>query len=214
MKIEIFSDGSATIPSKPGGYGWVMVIDGQKYSEGSGFSPNASNNDMELEAAIQGLVAVLKYVNRPIEILGNYDVAEVVPPEVVLISDSQIVLGWASGAFRFSQQEKIEKYKQLQFLMKRLNASTKWVKGHGSDVHNIRCDKLANAARKGEDSPIDKKVRLLDTKIGTKKLGVASVWYKDILKVIDFETGIIENYSRELHGKRGSIIEIREGKDR
>ena len=64
MKIEVFSDGSATVPSKPGGWAWVMVVDGSKHSEGSGYSPNASNNDMELMSSIMGLAAALKHIEN------------------------------------------------------------------------------------------------------------------------------------------------------
>ncbi len=61
-RIEVYSDGSATIATKPGGYGWVVVVDGEFHSEGSGHSDAATNNDMELEAAIQGLTAALNVI--------------------------------------------------------------------------------------------------------------------------------------------------------
>jgi ribonuclease HI len=214
-KIEVFSDGSATTADKPGGWAWVMVIDGKVYSEGSGHAGNVSNNDMELEASIQGLTAALKYAYPPIDVLGNLEAMEIVPPEVTLVSDSQLVLGWASGNFRFKQESKLEKYRQLQFLMKRLNAQTRWVKGHGNDIHNNRCDKLANNARKGITTEVlDKNPSIVDTRIGNKKTGIFCVHYAGKLRVIDLENGIVEVYNREAHGKRGSAIEIREDKDR
>ena len=39
MKVEVYTDGSATTKDKPGGYGWVIVIDGKFHSEGSGSLP-------------------------------------------------------------------------------------------------------------------------------------------------------------------------------
>ena len=202
--IEVFSDGSATTADKAGGWGSVILFDGILHKELSGHMESATNNDAELAAAIEGLNYVWEYV----------EAAEIFSHSVTLISDSEIVLNWASGKYRFKQLDKIDQYERLRFLMDHLKAKTQWVKGHSGNPWNSLCDKLANAARKGVSNPLDKSGLLMDTKIGTKKLGVASVWYKDVLKVIDFETGIIENYSRELHGKRGSIIEIREGKDR
>jgi ribonuclease HI len=216
-KIEVFTDGSATTANKPGGWAYVLCVDGEKHSEGSGHAENVSNNDMELEAAIQGLAAALKYVYPPIEVLGNLEPTQAVldHPEVTLCSDSQIVLGWASGSYRFKQENKLQKYKQLQFLVRRLRVKTQWIKGHSGNVHNERCDRLANNARKNIlVESVDKVVSEVDTKIGTKKIGVVSLWYQNVLKIVDFENGIIENYDREAHGKRGSVIEIREGKER
>jgi ribonuclease HI len=132
MQIEIYSDGSATTAEKPGGYGWVMVQDGTKISEGSGHMPNASNNDAEMEAAIQGIAAALKHVNALDEQRELSDRGFV---GVTLVSDSQLILGWTSGRYRFKQLDKMDKYKQLQFLVKRLNVQTRWVRGHSGDVH-------------------------------------------------------------------------------
>ena len=145
MIIEVYSDGSATIASKPGGYGYVICFDGVKVDEGFGHMEMATNNDAELEAAIQGLAKVLKMrIDGQIPI-GNH--------EITLVSDSQIVLCWADGTQRFKQQHKIAKYHQLQHVMKKLNAKTRWVQGHSGDEHNERCDKLANKGRKMHDEP-------------------------------------------------------------
>lgn len=140
MKIEVYSDGSATVATKPGGYGWVLVIDGKKITEGNGYMEKASNNDAELEAAIQGLAMVLK-----MRIEGKIPIGA---HEVYLVSDSQIVLGWVDGTYRFKQRNKRHKFEQLQHVVKKLNVKTRWVQGHSGDEHNERCDKLANLARK------------------------------------------------------------------
>lgn len=143
MKIEVYSDGSATVATKPGGYGYVIVVEGVKIKEGSGHMLLASNNDAELEGAIQGLAQVVREM-----------VSGTIPSdqgnEVTLVSDSEIILNWASGAYRFKQKAKLDKYNQLMQLMTRLKAKTRWVEGHTGDEHNERCDKLANAARKQE----------------------------------------------------------------
>lgn len=133
MKIEVYTDGSATTKDKPGGYGWVIIIDGQFHSEGSGSIPNATNNDAELEAAIIGL--------------GNaYKVAPKGGP-VELVSDSEIILKWVNGTNRFKQASKMHKYEALKRLHKMMCIHTRWVQGHSGDQWNERCDKLAGAAR-------------------------------------------------------------------
>lgn len=214
MKIEVYADGSGQTSNTDGGYGWVIVVDGVKHSEGSGHVSNATNNDMELEGAIQGLDAAIKLVFSPIDFLGKLEPVEIAPPEVILVSDSQIILGWADGSYRFKQESKLEKFKQLKYLMTKLNAGTRWVKGHSGDVHNTRCDKLANLARKRTTETLDNPSPLVHTNIGTKKNDILCVWHGDILKVIDLQNNLVEDYNREAHGKRGSHLEIREEKDR
>lgn len=135
MKIEVYSDGSGTTKATPGGYGYVVVVDGAKKYEGSGHIPFATNNDCELQGAIEGL-STLHY---------NFDQDELT--DVWLVSDSEIILGWASGERAFKQEEKILKYQQLKNLMVEFKTKTRWVPGHSGEQFNERCDKLANAAR-------------------------------------------------------------------
>jgi ribonuclease HI len=216
MNIEIYTDGSATTAKKPGGYGWVIVIDGQKYSEGSGHMERATNNDAELEAAIMGLRSAYKYLREPLDFFGKYDPVEIIPPSVTLVSDSQLILGWATGKYVFRQQDKLDRYQTLRLLMANLNATIRWVEGHTGDEHNERCDQLANEARLGTVTLPDPLVvtQAKHTLIGSKKTGVACIWYKNCLKIINFQDNIIEDYHEAIHGPRGSTLEIREEKSR
>ena len=213
MKIEVYADGSATSKGKPGGYGYVLVFDEEKHSEGSGHIDSASNNDAELEAAIQGLVAAYKFIMA--SRIGNAETSQV-DFEVTLISDSQLILGWADGGYKCKQPDKQAGYHKLRGLVARMNVKTKWVRGHSGDTHNERCDQLANEARTG----IEKKNKHQEalgageTVIGTKKTGILCVWYLGQLKVIDLTANIVEDYEREMHGPRGSMFEIREEKSR
>jgi ribonuclease HI len=203
MFIEIYTDGSATVAEKPGGYGWVMVIDGKKESEGSGHMAFASNNDAELEAAIEGLSAAHKWMAG--RDLRNIKINSPCPKtEVVLVSDSQLILGWANGTLVFRQLDKLEKFKKLQFYVKMLDVETRWVQGHTGDEHNERCDQLANEARTGAK----KEKKSKKSKIGQKSSEVVCFWYKNVLKILDLERNIIEDHSEELHGKRVSKLEF------
>jgi ribonuclease HI len=138
MNIEVYSDGSGTTKNTPGGYGFVVVVGGVKMYEGSGHLDFATNNDCELRGAIEGLDS-LHYHFDPEELT-----------DVCLVSDSEIILGWADGERAFKQEEKILKYQQLRNLMGEFKAKTRWVPGHSGQEFNERCDKLANAARKNE----------------------------------------------------------------
>lgn len=204
MKIEVYTDGSATIATKPGGYAYVIVVDGIKKVECSGSMPGASNNDAEMEAAIQGLARVFKMC-----VGGEFNIFT---SEVYLVSDSQLVLGWANGTYKFKQQaeEKKKKYGQLQHLVTRMGVKTRWVRGHNGDEHNERCDKLANEARLSVSNKVEREEAKErgETLIGIKKSGVICLWYKDTLKVVDLETNVVENYNREIHGSRSSRLQI------
>lgn len=212
MKIEVYTDGSATTADKPGGYGYVVVIDGEKKAECAGHMQNATNNDAEMEAAIQGLAAVFKMI-----LAMSPDFHSGQPyqyPEVFLVSDSQLILGWASGEYSFKQTAKMDKYRALVGLVRKMNVKTRWVRGHNGDEHNERCDKLANEARLGVQN---KKLREEakdrgETLIGTKKSGIVCIWFKDKLKIVDLETNVVEDYKRDIHGSRGSILEIKESR--
>lgn len=179
MSVEVYTDGSATTKDKPGGYGWVIIVDGDFHSEGSGSIPNATNNDAELEAAIIGLASVLKEWNEGR--LGGSQLSTL--GQITLVSDSQIILGWASGKYRFKQESKIAKFVQLQFLVDRLNAKTRWVEGHSGVEWNERCDKLAGAAR-DEAMGVVRKPRGEKT----KKLKLACEKMKETLEYVLKET--------------------------
>lgn len=142
MKIDVYSDGSATTKDKPGGYGWVIVINGRFHSEGSGSLPFATNNDMELEGAIMGLANVYKLCTGTGPIPLNIDT------QVTLVSDSEIVLGWLTGRYRFKQTAKNNKYESLMRLKRTMNVQARWVEGHTGDQWNERCDTLAGLQRK------------------------------------------------------------------
>lgn len=134
MIVEVYTDGSGTKATLPGGYGWVILEDGVKKYEGSGHLLLGTNNDCELQGAISGLdFAASKYTKEQ--------------ATVYLVSDSQIILGWANGRFEFKQEDKYATYEQLKALVLKLGVRTKWVRGHDGNEHNERCDKLANAAR-------------------------------------------------------------------
>ena len=209
IKIDVFSDGSATIKNKPGGYAWVLVINDKFHSEGSGHLENATNNDAELAGSIRGLEAALNFVvsnpsSFPLEL------------NTTLQSDSELIVGWSNGTYKFKQIEKLPLYEELRRLMYKLNAKAEWLKAHAGHKWNERCDKLANQARLGIQKEKEKEEAKAtgNTLIGTKKDGVICFWAYGKLKVLDILNNVCEDYSREAHGKRGSIIEFREEKMR
>lgn len=145
MKIEVYSDGSGNTFSSDGGYGWRLVVDGVFVSEGNGYLPSATNNVAELTAAISGLNHASTYINSPAILAQG-------PHEVVLISDSQLVLGYASGRYQCKALHLTSLYIQLRKIYGDVKASGRWIKGHSGDEHNEAVDKLAGSARKNKGS--------------------------------------------------------------
>jgi ribonuclease HI len=140
MKIEVYSDGSGNTFDSDGGYGYHILLDEVFLEEGSGYAAKATNNTMELQGAISGLEAAKKYINAN----------QLKDVNVILISDSQLVLGYASGRYQCKALHLSSLYIQLRQLYKELNCDQLWVKGHSGNPGNEACDKLAKAAREGK----------------------------------------------------------------
>lgn len=132
MLVQIYSDGSATTADKPGGYGFVVVVDGVKVHEGSGGIPKSTNNVAELTAALEGL----EYAK------ANYPGAE-----IELISDSMLVLNYTNGSWRCKKLHLALLHSKLRKLNDELKLKTTWVRGHTGNKYNEECDILAKSER-------------------------------------------------------------------
>jgi ribonuclease HI len=139
MKIEVFTDGSATTADKPGGWAFVILVDGVKYQEGFGHLAKATNNVAELTAGVEGLRHV---AGDPFLCSAE---------EITLISDSQLVLHFADNTWQCKKFHLVSLTIELRKLYSSLKANTRWVKGHSGDPNNERCDELAKAAREKID---------------------------------------------------------------
>lgn len=143
--IEIYTDGGAMGNPGPGGYGTVIIVDGEQ-EELSGGYRHTTNNRMELMACIKGISA-LPVTDRP----------------VALFSDSSYVVngyskGWAKGWRKRGWLKSDGKaavnsdlWKQLLDITKNLQISFHWVKGHAGHPLNERCDELAVQSARGND---------------------------------------------------------------
>ena len=143
MKVELYADGSGNTFDSDGGYGWRLVVDGTLLTEGNGYLAKATNNVAEITAAIEGLKYTESYLQLP-------EIQSQGPHSVSLVSDSQLVLGYANGAYACKALHLTTLYIQLKNIYKATGASTRWVKGHSGDEHNESCDKLAKVARLGK----------------------------------------------------------------
>lgn len=137
-KVELYTDGACRGNPGPGGWG-VLLRYAEEERELYGYQAAATNNQMELMAAIRGLEALKQ------------------PCEVVLTTDSKYVLqgmtewlaGWKRKGWRNASGQPVKN----QDLWQRLEQATqphqiqwKWVRGHTGHPDNERVDSLANRA--------------------------------------------------------------------
>ncbi|MBD1876987.1 ribonuclease HI [Nodosilinea sp. FACHB-131] len=146
--VIIYTDGACTGNPGPGGYGTVLLY-GEHRKELSGGYRLTTNNRMEMMAAIAGLQA-LKHKCA-----------------VTIYSDSKYVVeammkGWAvrwrsKGWMRTKTERAVnaDLWQQLLSLCEQHQVEFQWVKGHSGNVENERCDRLAVAAARQPDLPID-----------------------------------------------------------
>lgn len=132
--LSIYCDGSSSGRSnKPGGWAFVIVRDGEPILANYGGEKLATNNSMELRAAIEGLKAVKEngwHINNVVE----------------LVSDSEYTLKIANGTYQ--PQKNLELCKELVELYIDICDRVRWVKGHSGDTWNSRCDSLSKQGKR------------------------------------------------------------------
>ena len=129
-KISLFCDGSSLGNPGAGGYCAILRF-GTVERVVSGGMANATNNQMELLAVIEGLAALKE------------------PCDVTLISDSSYVIKgineWLAGWKRkdFAKVKNPEMWQRYVEVSKIHKVHGIWVRGHDGHAENEMCDKIA-----------------------------------------------------------------------
>ncbi|MFP6586468.1 MAG: ribonuclease HI [Pirellulaceae bacterium] len=141
--VHLFTDGGCSGNPGPGGWAYILRdLASGKEQEASGYMPDTTNNQMELQAVIEGL-KVLQ-----------------VPCEVELFTDSVYVgkgiqewmQGWKSRGWKRKEKNRLVPIKnqkfwmELDLLLARHTLTYTRVAGHSGHEENERCDYLAVAA--------------------------------------------------------------------
>jgi len=140
LDVQLFTDGACKGNPGPGGWGYILrhVESGQE-REASGGEANTTNNQMELQAVIEGLRALTR------------------PVHVEVITDSQYVskgsTEWIHGWKRNGWKRKVkgqlkpvkneDHWRALDELLSKHQVTFTWVRGHEGHPENERCDELA-----------------------------------------------------------------------
>ena len=141
--IDIYTDGACKGNPGPGGFGYIIRQRGFEI-EGKGFSPDTTNNRME----IMGLLVALK---EPIILNATNS------PKIEVFSDSQYLVkgmkewlpNWLRRNWKTAQGKPVENRDLWEVLYKaskshKLNFT--WIKCHSGHLYNERADYLANFA--------------------------------------------------------------------
>lgn len=140
-EITIYTDGACSGNPGPGGWGAVLIFQGNQ-KEISGGAKDTTNNIMEMTAVIEAL----KLLKEPCIVNLHSDSAYVVNAFNEHWIDGWIAKGWVN-----SKKEPV-KNKELWLELIELTNKHKVkfikVKGHSTNELNNRCDYLATTAAK------------------------------------------------------------------
>ncbi len=141
--VQLFTDGACSGNPGPGGWAYVLKHPATESEKvGSGGAEQTTNNQMELQAVIEGLSA-LKSRSR----------VEVVTDSVYVAKGShEWMPGWKKNGWRrregksWKPVKNVEFWQKLDNLLSAHDVRFTLVKGHSGHPENERCDELAVAA--------------------------------------------------------------------
>jgi ribonuclease HI len=139
--IDIYSDGACKGNPGPGGWGALLVTDGQR-REICGGEAGTTNNRMEMTAVIRAL----ELLDQPSEVRVHTD------SQYVQKGISEWLPGWKRRDWRTAAGAAVKNqdlWRELDTLNSRHRIEWKWVKGHAGHPENERADALANQGING-----------------------------------------------------------------
>jgi ribonuclease HI len=140
--VIIYTDGGCRGNPGPGGWAYVMSIDGER-RESSGGAPQTTNNKMELTAVIRALEKAAGE-----EALRNRRIELYTDSQYVRNGITDWIKRWERNGWQTSAKKPVknrEYWMELKQLADRLDIRWHWVKGHAGNELNEECDRLVKA---------------------------------------------------------------------
>ncbi|PIE99090.1 MAG: ribonuclease HI [Treponema sp.] len=145
--IDIYTDGACSGNPGPGGWAFVVIIDGELTAKKSGGEKNTTNNKMELTAVIKAFEFLLAN-DIP---TSNKAPKVYTDSKYVQQGISDWIHNWKKNNWRTSQKKPVknqELWQSLDCLANQINPQWLWVKAHNNNEYNELCDKMAVAESK------------------------------------------------------------------
>ena len=136
MAINVYTDGACSGNPGIGGWGAVILIDENDPINLNGGSINATNNQMELTAAIEAL----KYFNDK-SIINIYTDSKYVKEGI-----ESWIANWKNNGWKTASKKPVKNKKlwiKLNNQIERHTIRWQWIKGHAGNKHNEIADYLA-----------------------------------------------------------------------
>ncbi len=139
-EVYLFTDGACKGNPGPGGWAFILRHPASgKERELAGGHPETTNNQMELQAVIEGLKALSRPTSVEIVTDSSY----------VAKGSSEWLPGWKKNGWKrkegnqWKPVKNVEFWKILDDLLSRHHVRFKLIKGHAGHAENERCDELA-----------------------------------------------------------------------
>jgi ribonuclease HI len=135
LKVHLTTDGSCIGNPGPGGWACIVRSDGFE-RELIGRDPHTTNNRMELKAAIEGLAALEE----------SCEVEVVTDSEYLSRGVTERLARWKSNGWKTAVGKVVQNqdlWRQLDVQVGRHSIRWTWVRGHGNNPDQNRCDGLA-----------------------------------------------------------------------
>jgi len=140
IEVQLFTDGACSGNPGPGGWGLILRhLPSGKETEASGGAAETTNNQMELQAVIEGL----GFLKRPVHI-------ELFTDSVYVGKGmTEWMPKWKKNDWQRKEKSRlmpvknVELWKQLDVLLQTHSVKYTRVAGHSGHPENERCDELA-----------------------------------------------------------------------
>ncbi|MHA7872168.1 MAG: ribonuclease HI [Hyphococcus sp.] len=132
--IEVFTDGACSGNPGPGGWGVLIIEDGER-REHYGGEPETTNNRMEMQAAIEALKAT-----------GDAHIILYTDSQYLKNGINQWIHGWKRNGWKTASRKPVKNkdlWMELDALREGREIDWRWVKGHDGHPGNERADELA-----------------------------------------------------------------------
>lgn len=137
--IIIYTDGGCSGNPGPGGWGVVIIAEGEE-RQLSGGEKHTTNNRMELSAAINALTAVYNTERLRGKTIKFYTDSQYVKNGITSWIAKWKQNGWKTAAKKPVLNQDL--WSVLDFLSGQLTIEWNWVKGHAGVKYNEICDQL------------------------------------------------------------------------